>query len=593
MYCFIIHNELYLYIGIKEERIINMTFPELLNEYICTLNCTAREIAEASGLTSASLSRYKNEQRTPAKDTIKKLSSGIANIAEQKGLTDIDYNTVFEKFSYELGIADEETFSINFTNLINSLQINLNELARNMGYDPSYLSRIKKGQRMPSDISLFAERLSRFLIKKYEINQLCNLTGFICDNNNLTDSDFTESVINYLCSNQETESEDIKNNINDYLKKLDEFDLNEYITIIKFDKLKVPTAPFSFPSSKNYYGIEQMKQGELDFFKATAVSRSREPIFMNSDMPMADMAEDMEFNKKWMFGIAVCLKKGLHLNMIHNVERPIEEMILGLEAWIPIYMTGQITPYYIKNINTSVYHHLNYVSGAAALTGECINGYHNDGKYYLTNSKHELEYYRNKANHILSKAKPLMNIFTEESKNSFYDFFEQESKKCGEYCNLYSSLPLYTISDELFINMLEKNNISKDIQKNLLNDLHIIKSNFIKEIELGSVHDIIPVFSEIEYKKLPLTLFLSDTFYKTEIYYTYEEYYQHYMQTVDFEKKYHNYKVSEQKTQIFKNIQIRIKNNKWIIISKNKSPVIHFIIHHPKMIEAIEKGFPW
>ena len=65
------------------------------------------------------------------------------------------------------------------------------------------------------------------------------------------------------------------------------------------------------------------------------------------------------------------------------------------------------------------------------------------------------------------------------------------------------------------------------------------------------------------------------------------------MQTVEFEKKYHNYKVSEQKTQIFKNIQIRIKNNKWIIISKNKSPVIHFIIHHPKMIKAIEKGFPW
>ena len=30
---------------------------------------------------------------------------------------------------------------------------------------------------------------------------------------------------------------------------------------------------------------------------------------MCSDMPMADMAEDLDFGKKWMFGIAVALEK--------------------------------------------------------------------------------------------------------------------------------------------------------------------------------------------------------------------------------------------------------------------------------------------
>lgn len=49
-----------------------MTFPELLNEYIRELNCTASELAEASGLTSASLSRYRNGQRMPEADTLKK-----------------------------------------------------------------------------------------------------------------------------------------------------------------------------------------------------------------------------------------------------------------------------------------------------------------------------------------------------------------------------------------------------------------------------------------------------------------------------------------------------------------------------------------
>ncbi len=418
-----------------------MTFPEIINTYLDILNCTASELAKESGITSASLSRYRNGQRVPETDTLKKISDGISKIAGRRELTDIDYDSVYEKFIDELGIVetDNSQFSGNFANLVNMLEINLNELARGIGYDPSYISRLKKGQRVPSDINVFAENLSQFLIRKYskseDINRICSLIDYSFEDNNLVCADFTAAMTNYLCSNSGEDK--TKDQIGGYLKKLDEFDLNEYITIIKFDKIKVPTAPFSLPASRNYYGIEEMKQGELDFFKATALSRSREPVFMNSDMPMADMAEDMDFNKKWMFGIAACLKKGLHLNMIHNIDRPLEEMILGLEAWIPIYMTGQIRPYYLKGLNTDIYHHLNYVSGAAALTGECINGYHNDGKYYLTNSKREVAYYRNKTDHILSKAFPLMDIYTEDSRESFYSFVRSESVKSGERSNLY------------------------------------------------------------------------------------------------------------------------------------------------------------
>lgn len=124
---------------------------------------------------------------------------------------------------------------------------------------------------------------------------------------------------------------------------------------------------------------------------------------MCSDMPMEDMAEDVDFGKKWMFAIAMTLKKGLHLNIIHNLDRPFEEMMLGLESWIPIYMTGQISPFYFKNANTNIYGHLNYVSGTVALNGESINGYHSDGKYYLTTNKSEIAYYKSKADHLLKK----------------------------------------------------------------------------------------------------------------------------------------------------------------------------------------------
>ena len=67
-------------------------------------------------------------------------------------------------------------------------------------------------------------------------------------------------------------------------------------------------------------------------------------------MPMEDMAQDVEFGKKWMHAIAIMLKKGLHLNIIHNLDRPFNEMMLGLESWLPIYMTGQVFPYFLEGL---------------------------------------------------------------------------------------------------------------------------------------------------------------------------------------------------------------------------------------------------
>ena len=140
-----------------------------------------------------------------------------------------------------------------------------------------------------------------------------------------------------------------------------------------------------------------MKKGELDFFKATILSKNNEPIFMCSDMPMEDMAQDIEFGKKWVFAIAMTLKKGFHLNIIHNLNRPFNEMMLGLESWIPIYMTGQVSPYYLKGLQDNVYCHFNYVSGVVALSGECINGHHDKGKYTLSTNKTDISYYKTKA----------------------------------------------------------------------------------------------------------------------------------------------------------------------------------------------------
>ncbi|MFR4476162.1 MAG: helix-turn-helix domain-containing protein [Ruminococcus callidus] len=89
--------------------------------------------------------------------------------------------------------------------LIDAISINLSELAKSMGYDPSYLSRIKKGQRMPADITKFAESLSAFLLRKYGGSEKIidlQAAGLLHRKGYILHPDFTAAITRYLCSSE-------------------------------------------------------------------------------------------------------------------------------------------------------------------------------------------------------------------------------------------------------------------------------------------------------------------------------------------------------------------------------------------------------
>lgn len=364
-----------------------MDFKEKLNEYIEQLGCTSKELAQASGLSAATISRYRSGDRLPQWDSenYNKLIAGLSGLAQEKCISSLTESAISETLSIfsENTFVDIHRLQTNFNYLLNTLSLNVSELSRALNYDASYISRIRNGQRKPADPQEFATKITDFVTHKYQdVSQKSQIAALIgCDADAFKDPDIYRTSLFHWLTDQTQPS---KNYMADFLKKLEQFDLNEYIRAIHFDEMKVPTAPFQFPTSRSYYGLKEMMDSELAFLKATVLSKSVEPVAMYSDMPMGEMAKDPEFPKKWMFGMAMMLKKGLHLNQIHNLDRSFEDMMLGLESWIPMYMTGQISPYYLKGSPGNIFSHFLKVSGTAALSGEAICGYHSEGRYYLT-----------------------------------------------------------------------------------------------------------------------------------------------------------------------------------------------------------------
>ena len=571
-----------------------MNFKEVLNEYLKELNCSSKKLSNESGLSESVISRYRSGERTPVKNSeqLNKLTKALFNIAKDNGKNKYTLDNIVSDFNSTLASDDFDytTFSNNLNTLITSLNINTHEISKYIVFDASHISRIRYGKAKPSNPVEFSNKICSYILNRYknsdDINNLMMIIG--CKKSDLSNEKIYSTLFNWLTS----EIVPVKNQISDFLHHLDSFNLDDYIKVIKFDELKVPSIPFYKAKTKHYYGIEEMKQGELNFFKGTVLSKSKEDIFMCSDMPMEDMAKDIDFGKKWMFAIAMCLKKGHHLNIIHNLDRPFNEMMLGLESWIPIYMTGQISPYYLSNLKNNIYNHLNYVSAAAALSGECINGFHNKGMYYLTTNKNEIEYYKEKSDLLLKKAKPLMEIYRENNIKEYHLFLKKDENIECDRTRYISSLPLFTISDELLIKILKRNKLTKEEIDKIIK----YKNNEFKHmnsiLKKNKVFDYIYVIKEDEFINDTPSLSLNNLFIDKTINYTYKEYIEHLKLTNEYAKNNKNYNVLTEEDKTFKNITITILKNNHVIISKNSNPTIHFVIRHPKLVAAIESFNP-
>lgn len=571
-----------------------MDFKKLLDDYMKQLDCTAKDLAEKSGLSAATISRYRSGDRTPedGSENFARLINGIVSIAESKGIPDITVQSVSDSFSpYIRNSVDVAHFQKNFHTLLTVVPINISDLARFLNFDPSYISRIRNGQRQPANPTEFARKISAFVARHCQTEEQKAVISSLlhCPMEELSNyTDFQVRLTDWLLAGEGA----VKDSMTVFLEKLDEFNLDEYIHVIHFDKLKVPSIPFQIPTSRTYWGISEMMKSELDFLKATVLSKSTAPVIMYSDMPIKEMAKDPEFPKKWMFGMALMLKKGLHLYQIHNLDRSFDEMMLGLESWIPMYMTGLISPYYLKNTQSNTFLHLLKVSGSAALSGEAITGYHENGKYYLTKSRREVEYYQRRANELLKNADSLMDIYRSEREAELNTFLISDTRKSGKRRGIRSTLPLYTISEELLERILIRHGMNNSQKQRIKKHVKAQKERIVSILASETLKDEVPALTPEEFRKNPPVLDLSGIFCETNLPYSEEEYRTHMSDTQAFSRKNSNYILRISTAPTFHNLQILVHEGQWAMISKSKAPAIHFIIHHPKLRNAIENFIP-
>lgn len=148
-----------------------MDFSKKLNEFIEILDCSGKELANVSNIKEPIISCYRNGSRIPKynSNNYNNLINGILIISNNKNIN-LDENLVKNslKNCFKINNIDFNIYKDNFKYLIETLKINVSDLARFIGFDSSFISKIKSGIRKPSNYYEFTEKLYNFVINNYQ-----------------------------------------------------------------------------------------------------------------------------------------------------------------------------------------------------------------------------------------------------------------------------------------------------------------------------------------------------------------------------------------------------------------------------------------
>ena len=568
-----------------------MTFSEFINEYKNKLGCSFKDISDVTGLTPATISRYKSGERVPVKNgpQYQAIVRGFILLAEKtgKGSKDDIVRDIESAFKDEDDSFDFYGFRRNLSEIMDRLHITLRDVADAVDKDVSYISRIKAGTRHPASpgdlVSVITGFICNEFTKRYQLEIIAELLDL-----RLTEVSDENARYDHLYNWLYSDDESMKRYVDDFVHKLDKFNLNEYVSSANVGRELEEASSRDFPGGLSY-NLEDVLTLQRSLIQKTIKESQGGTLDICWNMSNSKMNKTYISSDQLIQSLAQVLKKGVRIRIVNINSNPMNEMIDWLDNWLPLNMTGQIEFYYLDRTDSDVFINSLMVSDVAALTSEGLSDNKDIYRSYVTENKFEVDYYRRKFEGLIDLSEKMIDVIGADNNQQRKKFLKEDMKTAGKRTNILSTPPIYTISDELLRKILRRNDISAEDGKRIQSYIHNERDRVLSIMEHSRLEDHIPEVSRIDYDKKPVFLSLSGLFYDKDIFYTYDEYIEHLSSAQEFQDKYENYSLIVRNDLDYRNIQIFIHENEWVMISKNKSPAIHFIVRHPVMRRNLEE----
>lgn len=277
-------------------------------------------------------------------------------------------------------------------------------LSKSANIDPSYLSRMRNGSRLPNEkskiLNILCEILIKQIIKKNKVSTVEDITGISSE---FIKVDHTSFLIKWMLNPPKILQKDPIHNL---ISKIERINFDSEIPIPKL-------CSFSFDetlkdSSELYHGVHGLQKAVSRFLYSTLSNYDKE-ILLYSDQNMDWMNGD--YHIKWLSLMCEAIKRGVKIRIIHNIERSSNEILEAVASWLPLYISGIIESYYYtKNLDNRLSYTMFLNPNRACIEGVCVNGFEKKCDYRYITDNNSIDLHTKEFEELIRKSKPLICI---------------------------------------------------------------------------------------------------------------------------------------------------------------------------------------
>lgn len=582
----------------KEDNI----FVSKVNFLLTVLGASNSDIAHMIGVDPSNISRLKTGKRLPAKN-----SSSISHFIEGVYLFALQHQklSILERIFDNQNSLDEKSLKTALQNwlfnddnvpnlspkqtennlrffgekldaVMNLLGLSNRQMAKILNTDPSYISHFRTGTRTPKLTNQLIQDICLLLAEQLiQQNKLIDFQKLLLSKEILpAQPDKLRETLFIWFGNITPLT--AQSPIIDFVNYLDSFEIENSENIPDID----PSAFKEFYQQQSqYYKYEGFRQATLRFLIDAAENKGE--LWLYSDQAMTWMFEDKIYLSRWKALMCHCIKSGVQIKIIHNINRDSREMIKSIESWLPLYMSGMIQPYYCKKKPDNRFSNTLFLCpGIACIEATHVRNFENEGVYNYHTQAERLELLKKEFLGLLYDCEPLLQIFTENDKENFLFAFNHKPQKTIN--NLLPTLSLATMPEKLMQDIAKTSALSSAEKLHFKTLWKLQKDQLRYALENGHVFEFLPLQNPIT-DNIPIDC--QNIILSQEINYSPKQYNLHLKQILKISQEHYNFFPVPLNQKIFEHVQLIIGSQQ-VMVMKRNNPRIVFLFTHPLMLKA-------
>lgn len=297
-------------------------------------------------------------------------------------------------------------------------------LGRDLGFDPSYISRIRSGKRgLPRD-RFFLEPAAAYFVRQLQNYPLRKSAAAdaVCPGLSwpVAENEAEKLLLSWLNQDDRQDMERVERLLHSLAAAR-----------LLWPATKVPPAREEpFPTAF-YYGTEGKREAMLRLLTDYCAADAPKELLVYSDEKICWLSDNSSYTRRWSDAVLRLIGQGMRIRIIHSVDRDWGELLDELSKWLPMYLTGAVEPYYYPKPKEGAFRGTLIVARRyGAILGSTVG--EGEGLNLLISDRAAVAALTEEYENYLSLCSPLVRIFTPENREEVWELLREfEAAPCS------------------------------------------------------------------------------------------------------------------------------------------------------------------